>query len=307
MQRIDEDTYIDDTLVTCAEYQLFIDEMCAQGKYYQPDHWSSYQFPERKAKEPILGMRYSDAVMFCEWLIKREAGEWRYRLPKEEEAIDYLLPLHSDPLPLGHWIKSADDRTRFAWARDIPKNPRGIDIDRALQRGVDNFIDIFLGHSRANGFDLALGHALDRIRGQTLSGALKNTIDHALGNDQALGSDFERVDLSEAIFKRAINRALALDLDHVRIFDTALNFETATNLSRAFGIALDRGLDRSQAIHNDLPEAIRSSLNSVLDNDIYRYIDIALDLYIDTFTLQERIAGRSPAFEGIRLVKERIK
>ena len=27
MQRIDENTYIDDTLVTCAEYQLFIDEM----------------------------------------------------------------------------------------------------------------------------------------------------------------------------------------------------------------------------------------------------------------------------------------
>ena len=25
--RIDEKTYIDDTLVTCAEYQLFIDEM----------------------------------------------------------------------------------------------------------------------------------------------------------------------------------------------------------------------------------------------------------------------------------------
>lgn len=27
MQRIDENTFIDDTLVTCVEYQLIIDEM----------------------------------------------------------------------------------------------------------------------------------------------------------------------------------------------------------------------------------------------------------------------------------------
>jgi hypothetical protein len=56
-QRIDENTYIDDTLVTCAEYQLFVDEMREEGKYSQPDHWISYQFPGGKAKEPILGLR----------------------------------------------------------------------------------------------------------------------------------------------------------------------------------------------------------------------------------------------------------
>src|SRR5215216_3807815 len=74
MQRIDENTYIDDTLVTCAEYQLFIDEMRDQGKYFQPDHWTLYQFPEGHAREPILGVRHSDAVMFSEWLTEREIG-----------------------------------------------------------------------------------------------------------------------------------------------------------------------------------------------------------------------------------------
>jgi hypothetical protein len=58
-QRIDENIYIDDTLVTCVEYQLFVDEMREQGKYYQPDHWTSYQFPKGLARESILGVRRS--------------------------------------------------------------------------------------------------------------------------------------------------------------------------------------------------------------------------------------------------------
>lgn len=33
----------------------------------------------------------------------------------------------------------------------------------------------------------------------------------------------------------------------------------------------------------------------------------SLVLAVHLFTLQERIAGRSPAFEGIRIVKERVK
>ena len=40
-------------------------------------------------------------------------------------------------------------------------------------------------------------------------------------------------------------------------------------------------------------------------NALYR--ERALNAYIDILTLKERIAGRSPAFEGIRLVKERVR
>jgi formylglycine-generating enzyme required for sulfatase activity len=103
MQRIDENTYIDDTLVTCAEYQLFIDEMRERAKYYQPDHWSSYQFPKGEAQAPIVGVRFSDAKTFCEWLTQREGGEWSFRPPAIGEAEKYKLtnPLHS---PLGYWV-----------------------------------------------------------------------------------------------------------------------------------------------------------------------------------------------------------
>jgi hypothetical protein len=61
-RRIDENIHVDDTLVTCTECQLFIDEMREQGKYYQP----SYQFPKGQAQIPILRVRLSDATSFCE-------------------------------------------------------------------------------------------------------------------------------------------------------------------------------------------------------------------------------------------------
>src|SRR5574339_91151 len=92
-QRIDENTYIDDTLVICAEYQLFIDEMREKGKYYQPDHWISYQFPKGSPREPILGARHSDAVAFCRWLTQRENREWNFRLPFQKESLTHQIKL----------------------------------------------------------------------------------------------------------------------------------------------------------------------------------------------------------------------
>lgn len=44
MVRVSDDRYIDRSPVAHAEYQVFIDEMRAQGKYRQPDHWNAYEF-----------------------------------------------------------------------------------------------------------------------------------------------------------------------------------------------------------------------------------------------------------------------
>jgi hypothetical protein len=69
----------------------------------------------------------------------------------------------------------------------------------------------------------------------------------------------------------------------------------------------------------DLSDALRSAENDVRfrasaralnrdHSDTYnKDLERALDIFIDLYTLQERIAGRSPAFEGIRLVKERVR
>src|SRR6266508_5309967 len=133
MQRIDENTYIDETLVTCAEYQLFIDEMLEQDKYYQPDHWNSYQFQEGQARKPILGVRYSDAIAFCEWLTRRGEGKWKYRLPTQEEAN--IFPVKSIGIsPLGYWI---DADYQFTWVESTPADARALDRGRARNLAGD--------------------------------------------------------------------------------------------------------------------------------------------------------------------------
>src|SRR6266566_434716 len=81
MRPLNEQTEIDTTLVTCAEYQLFLDEQWAQRNYHQPDHWREVAFPSGQGRVPILGTRCSDAQAFCSWLTERDASVWRYRIP----------------------------------------------------------------------------------------------------------------------------------------------------------------------------------------------------------------------------------
>jgi hypothetical protein len=226
MIRIDENIYIDDTPVTCAEYQLFIDEMREQGKYFQPDHWISFQFPSGLARAPIVGVRFSDAIAFCKWLTKRETGEWSLRLPTSSEAGQYPLanPAQS---PLGYWTIGPDNDVQFAWVGDKPVNPRNLTSGFARERAYENAIDS------------ALASARDR----------------------------------------------ALNLDEV--YYNILNIVNDRALARDINLARQR--------------SIRFTFEGVLD--FTRFMDI--NLYFDIYTLQERIAGRSPAFEGIRLAKER--
>jgi hypothetical protein len=146
MQRIDENTYIDDTLVTCVEYQPFIDKMRGQGLCYQPDHWTSYQFPEGQAHAPILGVRPSDAADFCEWLAEREHGKWHYRLPTSDEAEQYPLP-SSAQSGLGYWITGSDEEEfGFAWIGNAPLGGNILQLPRehtrALNRDTELSIDL---------------------------------------------------------------------------------------------------------------------------------------------------------------------
>jgi hypothetical protein len=81
MVLIGKDVYADTTLISCAEYQLFLDEQHAGDPAHWPDHWPGGHFPAGQGRMPVLGVRASDALAFCEWLTRRDSGEWRYRLP----------------------------------------------------------------------------------------------------------------------------------------------------------------------------------------------------------------------------------
>src|SRR5262249_14426566 len=72
---------IDLEYVTCAEYQLFLDEMRIQGRYHQPDHWIDVSFPSGQGNKPVCGIRAEDAEAFCDWLTRRQGGNVCYCLP----------------------------------------------------------------------------------------------------------------------------------------------------------------------------------------------------------------------------------
>lgn len=79
---------IDKNFISCAEYQLFLDEKRKQNKFYQPDHWTTFIFPKGQSLRPITGVRPQDAIAFCDWLSQNSLNQ-RYRLPTSSEAQIY--------------------------------------------------------------------------------------------------------------------------------------------------------------------------------------------------------------------------
>ena len=77
---------LDPTFITNAEYQLFIDDMQAQDRYFQPLHWTEETFPAGQADQPVTGVTPYGAFEFCNWLTEKYGGSAvRYRLPNSSE------------------------------------------------------------------------------------------------------------------------------------------------------------------------------------------------------------------------------
>jgi predicted NACHT family NTPase len=72
--RVDETIEIDTRYITCAEYQLFIDEKRQLGEHRQPDHWLDDRFRPGDANQPITGVRADDVEEFCAWLTQRTSS-----------------------------------------------------------------------------------------------------------------------------------------------------------------------------------------------------------------------------------------
>ena len=285
IQQINETTFIYKSLVTWEEYQPFIDEMREGGGYHQPDHWNSFHFPAGKAREPVRGVRYSDALAFCEWLTQKEENGWAFRLPHKGEGDDYPL---KDPgqNPVGYWVTGSDRQAGFSWIGISPENARGIDFAHMLNRDTSRLF------SKSTARENALSRAFDLIRIFDLERQLS----------RALDLDHDLLRARELARERA--RALHLDLAD------DLAFEVDSNLDRDFerAIGLAHALDRSTDNISDNDRALRDALHHALDRDRALDNTLAFDfvIYLDLLTIQERVAGRSPAFEGIRLVKERV-
>jgi hypothetical protein len=96
---------IDTKLITCQEYQLFIENTQKKGKYHQPDHWKDYIYPRELENQPIAGVRLSDAKEFCIWLTQKHYSQgYKYRLPTINEAENNPIEDNS----IGYWCSDGD-------------------------------------------------------------------------------------------------------------------------------------------------------------------------------------------------------
>ncbi len=161
MVRLGENRLADTSLVTQAEYQLFLDELRQSGQFHQPDHWREFDYPQDQGREPIAGIRPSDALSFCDWLTGREKGEWQFRLPTTEERRmsgseqtrerDKNGGNGGDESHLGFWFQ-AKNRVEFdlppaltqdaAWVNDLMTM-----LDRRLAN--DRLLDTAFGQNDA--------------------------------------------------------------------------------------------------------------------------------------------------------------
>jgi hypothetical protein len=360
-QRIDEDTYIDDTLISCAEYQLFLDEVIIQNRnlmrntvpnrprwHYSeptPAHWRKNMHPTGQAQSPILGIRSIDAEDFCDWVTFANNSEWRFRLPSPFEANRFPIgTLSSDPL--GYWAIKFPHLPEFIWLNDNRPQKLSEQILRKNYKKIfeETTTHLLMLFSERKLFapDVYLSslvadpvtHA-EEIGKKLVDSLRRNQIGFIFVGDtgasrkyalEILRSYQQAYDAAQKLHKKG---EFAMDGRNrdvpVRYDSIAPLLETPLSLAKILVKILELVGDENRSLEfMRLLDPIRIpnlpvpdeyfgypgrgpyyKLTDVLKyaNDFEHFLNIALDMIL----LEERIAGRSPAFEGIRLVKERIR
>jgi hypothetical protein len=317
MYRIDDGLFIDTSLITCAEYQLFLDDMRAQGKHCQPDHWISNQFPKTQGRTPILGVRPSDAFNFCEWLNTREAKIWRYRLPTQDEANTY--PLSSiEYSQFGYWILPSPVSVARVWTPRKSEMGLVFALDKTRDRAFtlalarndkDDLINLVnLSVDPYGMYSLTRTLALAREDNSGLAKVIDQIINRDLNQDYTSLTKFD-LDIT-SIFNRLRNRVNKIgqsrssEMTASRIQDINLvcdkNRPLDLSLANEFSLARTRCINRALSHRFDRNDLVRVQ-EMDLDLIISGFIDIALNILI----LKLRRTEKYVAFEGIRIIKER--
>jgi hypothetical protein len=282
LQRIDDVREIDLNYLTCAEYQLFLDEIRKRGNYYQPEHWQGESFPRGQASAPASGISFEAAQAFCGWLSGRQGHT--YRLPTSEEATKYggngselatwcsrggdptLVGL--DGLALGRMRAQITDLTSSSGSVEwdvLHTNSLNLDPQR-----TDAMVRVACSVSNAVILALVIARALfhDRARAATrasdVAGELR--LSRARDLDRALARDLARRiehEVDREVPRRHLSSARALDhaLKLARALARTSDPDLAGDLARAFELVgdLDLALDRELA--SDLAVALSRMLD----------------------------------------------
>jgi hypothetical protein len=165
----------------------------------------------------------------------------------------------------------------------------------------------------------ALANASD---GDIASYAIRN-IFNAFGFIRKLFSDLDcnRDYFHDYAHARDLARSFALALDSAHCYALALARTNIDDLKLGItgGYDLGHTYDLIQSLANRIVDILKLDLSRefsqdrdlalaharALAHELTRDSDIAWEIYLDLFYIEERLAGRFPAYESIRLVKYR--
>ena len=287
---------------------------------------SKERFPSGSAKQPITGVRSLDAEMFCSWLTQRQSvSEFysvrvQYRLltlaeaeqhPAKEKQVGGWCYAGTNIIIAG--IEANQQLILQQYMADALARNLDFDLSRADEFALNLAPNLDLtkatASARANArtykLDLDLINALDHSHEIDLSRdldiALARTREHDLALDRtllrALASDPE-LDLSR-INTRLRKQSHGSELVDVRIRSNLLLIYILWNFLSDFydQISKDRKLLKSRSLtRQDCENLSREYADK--RNEVFH-------LYAFFVLLDERRAGRMPAWESIRIVRER--
>lgn len=291
LQQIDDRREIDLKFVTCAEYQLFLDDVRAQKEHRQPDHWADTKFPEGAAGRPVSGVRAEDAAAFCEWLTRRQGGDLYFRLPRADEAREFP----AEATNLAAWCHDGDEfrvaGLTPAEEQEIRQQLGGVSelpLPSILERALDLALPRGPSLARATGFevDFPRDHSFPRGRLRDLPQAvgLARALDLSLTLPRGRVLDLARalaLDLTDAR-SFALARDLALDVSISHLFARDLSVDinnTATTRARGLNAARERARTLAYALDPELARQLEDNRKeSVAADQVVRYVLRASDI-----------------------------
>ena len=295
MVRVDEDKFEDNSFLTHAEYQLFLDEAKVAGDYYQPDHWFTEQFPADKGREPVVGVRPLDAVAFCQWLTQRDQSEWQYRIPQAGEVGVLKTIFHLEAAAdIGYWFASNkgfectkfDMRHSSSVSSMLKCLEQRFVNDQALHQElnyrspiVDRIRRLILGRARHRVFtlrdfdrdlELVRAHApaivdnVNRVRD-------RQTVAIAGNLDRIIGETLTRAQDPNLAHARELDLEDVVELVHLLAgkLNQAEDFDVSPGFTRTVLGSLSRAHDllgnRDQVLQPELIRALSKALAQVRD------------------------------------------
>ncbi len=328
--RLSDTTEIDQHHLSCAEYQLFLEE--SQTPAY-PEHWTSDRFLPDQAQQPVVGLRAEDAQAFCDWLTQKKAKpdlRFRYRLPRLAEVRGHP----SQEAGTGCWCDDLKDR-RVAglrptdwqrWQSQLSERLRecvegdrpylqaltqtpdfifslDLESDTGVQLVFDPSMDLTVALRRLLALDVS--RALGLARGRPITALL--TDDDLKTTIQTCDRTLTRRETRSFKRDRLLNRrAHSRDFQPVRGY-LLLIAELWQALADAHAsLAEDR---QQQRVLRFFPRVIRQVLTYPLNRirrDCINHRNRVMNLYAFFALIETRKEGHMAAWEGIRIVKETV-